>query len=98
VSGVVWTVPFWRDAAERAIATAAQTAASLTGVGAIAAPDLLAVAWPYVASVTGGAALLSLLKSIAASRLAGMPGTASLVDGHREPHVEPPSRGRHAAR
>lgn len=49
-------------AATRAIKTAAQTAASLIGTGAVGFTDL---DWIQIASVSGVAAVLSLLTSVA---------------------------------
>lgn len=75
----MWSPPFWRDAAERAIATAAQT-----GIGVLvvdgAGVGLLDVDVPAALSLIGAAALVSILKSLAARRV-GTPDTASLVDG-----------------
>lgn len=76
------TSAFWLDAAERALKTAAQTLLALWGTDGL---DLLSVSWGPALSVAGGAALLSVLTSIASSRV-GDPGTASVVV----------SRGRHA--
>lgn len=88
----MWTVTFWKDTAERAIATAAQTLAALLGVDAL---NLLAVSWPALLSAAGAAALLSVLKALAAATLVGEKGTASLVDGAREPYID--DGPRHAA-
>ncbi|AOQ28489.1 holin [Mycobacterium phage WillSterrel] len=67
------TRSFWIDAAERAIRTFAQTAIATLGAGAV---DLMTTDWVSVLSVSGGAAVVSLLMSIGAERR-GNPGTAS---------------------
>ncbi|ACI12345.1 holin [Mycobacterium phage Aubs] len=67
------TRSFWIDAAERAIRTFAQTAIATLGAGAV---DLMTTDWISVLSVSGGAAVVSLLMSIGAERR-GNPGTAS---------------------
>lgn len=56
---------FWRDAAERAIKTFAQTLAAL--LSATATP-LLAFDWPVLLGVAATAALLSLLTSVGSAR------------------------------
>ena len=65
----IWTGAFWKAAVERAIKTLAQTAAALLladGTG------LLEVDWGSTASVSGMAALISILTSV---------GTGALTDG-----------------
>ena len=79
----MWTVLWWRDAAERAVATAAEAGAGLLLVDALPV-GVLAVDWRAGLSLVASAALLSVLKSLAASRI-GDPDSASLV----------PSVGRH---
>ena len=51
-----------RAAGIRAVRTAAQTAVALLGAGAV---DVLALDWQALASVSAGAALVSLLTSLA---------------------------------
>lgn len=53
---------FWAVTADRAIRTAAQTAVVLLGAGQV---DVLTVDWTNVASLSAGAALLSVLTSLA---------------------------------
>ena len=60
----MWTALFWKDAAERAVRTAAQSAVSVLTVDGI---GLLDVSWLAAGSVSGLAALVSLLTSIVAS-------------------------------
>ncbi|ACF34096.1 holin [Mycobacterium phage Boomer] len=67
------TRSFWIDAAERAARTFAQTAIATLGAGAV---DLMTTDWISVLSVSGGAAVVSLLMSIGAERR-GNHGTAS---------------------
>ena len=66
----IWSSAFWKATAERAIATAAQSAAAVLGTGAVGLLDIDAVA---VLSVAGGGAVLSILKSIAATAATGSP-------------------------
>lgn len=68
---------FVRDAAERALKTAAQTAVGLLTADQII--GLLDVDWGQGASVVGLATLISLLTSVASARV-GERGTASLTD------------------
>ena len=62
----MFTGLFWRDTSERATKTFAQTLVVILGVGAV---DLMSVGWVQALSVSGGAALLSLLSSIASARV-----------------------------
>jgi hypothetical protein len=62
----MWTTKFWKDAAERVIRTAAQTAAASIGVTA-AIQD---VDWAIVAGTTATASVLSLLTALAAGATA----------------------------
>lgn len=75
----MWTALFWRDATERAISTAAQAALGLLVVdGGSLYVGLLDVDWPAGLAVVGSAALASVLKALAATRV-GDPGSASLA-------------------
>lgn len=58
----LWSKAFWSYAGERAIKTFAQTALATLGGGSV---GLLSVDWLGVASVAGGAAVLSILTSVA---------------------------------
>lgn len=71
----MWTVKFWKDAAERVIATFAQALIGTAGADAIFAPD---VNWGMKFTAAGLAAGASLLKALAASTV-GTPNDASLV-------------------
>ena len=53
---------FWAYAAERAIKTAAQTAVAVLGAGMV---SLLSIDFASLVAVAGGAALLSILTSVA---------------------------------
>lgn len=64
---------FVEDAIERAVKTFAQTLVSLLGAGAV---DILHINWGQRLSVSAGAALVSVLTSIAS---AGSGNSASLV-------------------
>lgn len=67
---------FWRDAAERAVSTAAQTVIALLGADGF---DLLDVDVYEVMGVSLGALALSVLKSLVASQVHDR-NSASLVD------------------
>lgn len=71
----MFTISFWRDAAERAIRTTAQAAVALIGTTAI---GILDVDWTQLASASALAGVVSLLTSIASSAI-GDKGTASLL-------------------
>lgn len=66
----IWTAQFWKATAERAIATAAQSALAALGTDLVGVLDIDAVA---VLSLAGGGAVLSILKSIAATAATGSP-------------------------
>ncbi|MDR2975301.1 MAG: holin [Propionibacteriaceae bacterium] len=71
----MWTIEFWKAAGERAIKTAAQSAASAlasAGVG-----TLIGLDWRAVASMSGFGALTSILTSIASGAVTG--GDTSLT-------------------
>lgn len=72
----MWTRTFWRDAAERAVATAAEAALALVAADGM---GVLEVDWAHVGSVSGLAAVAAVLKALVASRT-GDPSSASLVD------------------
>ena len=71
--------PFWRGAIERALKTAAQSAAALFAVDGL---NLLSLDWPALGAAVGLATVLSLLSSIVSSPLGPEQthGSASLVD------------------
>ena len=60
----MYTLTFWKDAAERAIRTAAQ---ALLALWATDVSGVLAVDWVQAGSVAALASLMSLLMSIAAA-------------------------------
>lgn len=71
----MWTKQFWVDSAERAIRTFAQALIAVLGAGAV---NILTVDWVQALSVAAGAAVLSLLTSIASSGF-GAKGTPSFL-------------------
>ena len=66
----IWTAQFWKATAERAVSTAAQAALAALGTDLVGVLDIDAVA---VLSLAGGGAILSILKSIAATAATGSP-------------------------
>ena len=60
----MYTLTFWKDAAERAIRTAAQVLVAFFGVNTF---GILEVDWAQAGSVAALAALTSLLMSVAAT-------------------------------
>ena len=79
----MFTTAFWKDAAERAVKTAAQSAIGVF----VADTTILSLDWEQAGGIVGTAALVSVLTSIASSKL-GTPGTASAVTTHDEPSAE----------
>jgi hypothetical protein len=71
----MWNTNFWKQSAERAIKSSAQ---SLVGLWAMDGFNVLHVDLPLAAGVAGGAAVLSLLTSIITSGV-GEPGDPSAV-------------------
>jgi hypothetical protein len=60
----MWTKTFWKQSAERAVKSAAQ---SLLGLWALDGFNVLHADFPLAAGVAGGAAVLSVLTSIVTS-------------------------------
>lgn len=81
----IWNAQFWKATAERAIATAAQSALAALGTDLIGVLDIDAVA---VLSLAGGGAVLSILKSVAATAATGSPsiGGGETLDEPRGTH------------
>lgn len=77
----MFSAAFWRDTAERVISSFVGALAAFLGGDVL---DLWAVNWPSALGVAGGAALVSLIKALLASRV-GDPQSAALL----------PARGRH---
>lgn len=71
----MWSLSFWKQTAERAVRTAAQVALSFWVVGET---GILEVDWVQLGSVTGLAALASVLMSLVGSGL-NDPETPSMV-------------------
>lgn len=75
----IWTKAFWRAAAERAIGTFAQTLGGLLAAdegGELVNLDLIHADWRGYLMAAGVAALLSVLKSVAANTR-GNPGPSA---------------------
>lgn len=81
----MFTLIFWKDAAERALTTAAEVVLGFLVIGSTAIAD---VDWAHIGSVAAVAAGASVLKSLVASNI-GESRSASLVslDGPR--HAKP---------
>ena len=72
----MWSRTFWRDAAERATATAAEAALALVTANGLGVLD---VDWAHVGSVSALAAVAAVLKALVASPT-NDPRSAPLVD------------------
>lgn len=87
----IWTGRFWKATGERVIATALQAA-----VPSITVASLDAIDWGAAASITGAAALLSLVKAVIAGLASGTPsvGNAEQLAAAtaKIQHDEPPSK------
>lgn len=59
----IWSLAFWKAAAERAVSTAAQTAGAYVFVDSVQV-NALTLDWPTVGGIAAGGALFSLLKSL----------------------------------
>ena len=70
----MFTIRFWRDTAERAVKTAAQSAVGLF----VADQTVMSLDWSQAGAVVGTAAVVSVLTSIVSSGI-GDKGTASAV-------------------
>lgn len=76
----IWTAQFWKATAERAVSTAAQAALAGIGTDLVGVLDMDAVG---ILSLAGGGAILSVLKSVAATAATGGPsmgGGEALTD------------------
>lgn len=60
----MWNLAFWKAAAERAIATAAQAALAFIVVDSVPVNALI-LDWPTIGGIAAGGAVLSVLKSLA---------------------------------
>lgn len=89
----MWTVEFWKAAAERAVKTFAQTLLVLLG-GGTTALNLIGVDWQGALLAAGSAAALSVLTSVISARV-GPSGTPSLVAIAPAVVVSTPPAGRH---
>lgn len=73
----LWSIAFWKDAAERAIKTFVQTLAATLFVGG-ATHGIQDLPWMAALSVSASALVLSVLTSVASLGV-GTSGTASLT-------------------
>ena len=76
----IWTGKFWKATTERAVSTAAQAALAGIGTDLVGVLDMDAVG---ILSLAGGGAILSVLKSVAATAATGGPsvgGGEALTD------------------
>lgn len=64
----MFTLKFWKQALERAIKTAAQTAVLIFGAGQV---NVLSIDWLTLAGLTAGGFALSILTSIASLPIGG---------------------------
>ena len=71
----MYALTFWKDAAERAIRTAAQ---ALLALWATDVSGVLAVDWVQAGSVAGLAALISVLMSVAATGVGDRESASSI--------------------
>jgi hypothetical protein len=74
----MFTKLFWRDAAERSISTAAQSALLALGQD-VAGFDVFAADWRNVVGFAAGGAVLAMLKALAAVRVSGAVSPASFA-------------------
>ena len=81
----IWTGKFWKATAERAVSTAAQAALAGIGTDLVGVLDMDAVG---ILSLAGGGAILSVLKSVAATAATGSPsvGGGESLDAPRNTH------------
>lgn len=73
---MIWTASFWRQAAERAVKTAAQAGLAFFVVGETGVLD---VDWTVAGSIAGAAAVASVLTSLASAPF-GPADSPSLVE------------------
>lgn len=78
----MFTKVFWKDAVERAVKTMAQTLLTLW-LTSEAVFNILTVDWTQALGVAVGAAVLSVLTSVASAAKAGT-DTASLVNAKKD--------------
>ena len=81
----IWTGKFWKATTERAVSTAAQAALAGIGTDLVGVLDMDAVG---ILSLAGGGAILSILKSVAATAATGSPsvGGGESLDAPRNTH------------
>lgn len=78
---MMWTRTYWRDLADRAVRTAAQTLLAAWAGGQV---NLLQIDWPQAVGLAGGAALVSVVSSIALpGPVGGRAPESTYVGDHR---------------
>ena len=77
----IWTVAFWKATAERAVRGFAWSLLSTLGAGAT---NVVEMPWQTATGIAAGAAVLSVLASVASSAITG--GGPSLTNAERLPH------------
>jgi hypothetical protein len=75
----MWTVKFWKDAAERAVKSGAQ-AMLLYYLGGDQVFDAWHANWPAAGAIAAGAGLLSVLTSLVSSRVGDSQSASLVVD------------------
>lgn len=81
----MFTLRFWKQTAERAIATAAETTLAVITVDGVVTSINLDVA--HIASIAGLSAVAAVLKALVASQTSGDPGSPSFIDDEPGEHA-----------
>lgn len=81
----MFTLRFWKQTAERAIATAAESVLAVVTVDGVVSSINLDVI--HVASIAGLSALAAVLKALVASQTSGSPESPSFVDDEPGQHA-----------
>ena len=75
----MFTLYFWQSAIERAVKTAAQAVVAAVGLVQF---DILTADWGALAALSGSAAVLSVLSSLASTRVGEKDSPSLLPDDH----------------
>lgn len=81
----MFTLRFWKQTAERAIATAAETTLALITVDGVV--DSIHLDVLHIASVAGLSAFAAVLKGLMASQASGQPDSPSFIDDEPGEHA-----------